>query len=400
MKRILFTWLLALTAILSWAAQQGEKNYTIIVSLDGFRWDYCEAYDTPFLNKMGQNGVKATMLPSFPSKTFPNHYTLATGLYPDHHGIIANSFLVRSTGKVYSIGNKEERVKPKYYGGDPIWLTAKRQGVKTATVYWVGSDVAIKNDHATYWHDYMKKPLLNFQQRVDRVLELLKMPENKRPHFIMCYFEEPDHNGHTCGPITHETRQAMEQLDGLLSNMWQRIQALPHGSQVNLIVTGDHGMTWIDSNRTIPVKKYIKDTWVKEIEGEVPANIYATRPWYVDSIVNAYKGVDHVKVWKKTEIPAYLHYGSNVNVGDVLVLPDVGWLFTDKEVKRGGQHGFDNTCSDMQVGFRAMGPDFKVGYEKRDKFRNVDVYPLLCHLLGVTPSPNDGTLAEVQDMLK
>ena len=398
MKKIIWTWLLALATIVSWAAP--SENYTIIVSLDGFRWDYCEAYDTPFLNGMAQDGVKATMLPSFPSKTFPNHYTLATGLYPDHHGIVANSFLVRSTGKIYSLSDSAERVNQAYYGGDPIWLTAKRQGVNTATVYWVGSDVAVKNDHATYWHDYMKRPLLSFPQRVDRVLELLQMPEKQRPHFIMCYFEEPDHNGHTYGPITHETRQVVEYLDSLLSVMWQRIQALPHGSRVNLIVTGDHGMTWIDSNRTVPVKKYIKDTWVKTIEGDLPANIYVTRSDYADSIVNLYKNVDHVKVWKKADIPARLHYGSNDNVGDVLALPDVGWIFTDKKIKRGGQHGFDNTTSDMQVGFRAMGPDFKVGYEKPDKFINVDVYPLLCHLLGVTPSPNDGDLNEVKDMLK
>lgn len=140
-KTIATTLLVALCTLASWA---NNNSYTIIVSLDGFRWDYCEAFDTPFLNSMTQQGVKAIMQPSFPSKTFPNHYTLATGLYPDHHGIVANSFLVRSTGKVYSLGDSIERNKAEYYGGDPIWLTAKRQGVKSATVYWVGSDVAVK----------------------------------------------------------------------------------------------------------------------------------------------------------------------------------------------------------------------------------------------------------------
>ncbi len=398
MKRIFFILAIMLAALASQATNNNE--YTLIVSLDGFRWDYCEAYDTPFLNSMAQNGVKAVMQPSFPSKTFPNHYTLATGLYPDHHGIIANSFLVRSTGAVYSLGDNVERSKPEYYKGDPIWLTAKRQGIHTATVYWVGSDVAIKNDHATYWHDYLKKPLLSFSERTDRVLQLLQMPEKERPHFIMCYFEEPDHSGHENGPITTSTRQVMESLDSLLMSMWQRIQALPHGNKVNLIVTGDHGMTWIDSDRTVPVKKHLKEHWVSCIEGNLPANIYVASPEYADTVFNALKDADHIRVWKKEDIPTYLHYGSNPNVGDVLVLPDVGWLFTDQSIKRGGAHGYDHTCSDMSIGFRAMGPAFKQGYTRPGKFRNVDIYPLLCHLLGITPSPNDGDLAEIKDMLR
>ena len=181
--RLFFSLFLALSTVALWAVD--KEQYTIIVSLDGFRWDYCDTYDTPFLNAMAAKGVKAVMMPSFPSKTFPNHYTLATGLVPDHHGIIANSFKDRATGKRYSLGNAETRSNPAYYGGDPIWLTAKRQGVTTATVYWVGSDVAIKGDHAHYWHDYQKKPLLTDVERADEVLRLLQMPESERPHFIM-----------------------------------------------------------------------------------------------------------------------------------------------------------------------------------------------------------------------
>lgn len=388
----------ALMAVASWAA--GNDQYTIIVSLDGFRWDYCEAYNTPFLNSMAAKGVKAVMQPSFPSKTFPNHYTLATGLVPDHHGIIANSFRVRATGKRYSLGDSETRTDPQYYGGDPIWLTAKRQGVTTATVYWVGSDVAIKGDHANYWHDYQKKPLLTDVERADEVLRLLQLPEKERPHFVMCYFEEPDHTGHVAGPVTSDCRKEVEHMDEVLAYMWNRISLLPEASKVNLIVTGDHGMTWTDADRTVPVSKYIKDEWVDAVDGDLPANVYVKKAAYVDSILLALKGVDHIRAWRKADIPEYLHYGSNPNVGDVLVLPDVGWLFTDRKVRRGGSHGFDNTCSDMQVGFRAMGPAFKNGYVKADKFRNVCVYPLLCHLLGVKPSACDGSLAEVADMLK
>ena len=147
MKKLLLLLLVVLMPVCSWAA--GRDTYTVIVSLDGLRWDYLDAYDVPFLNQLAHDGVKAVMQPSFPSKTFPNHYTLATGLVPDHHGIIANRFWDRERGVEFSLSNKDTRSKGYYYGGEPVWLTAKRQGVKTATVFWVGSDVTIKDDHPT-----------------------------------------------------------------------------------------------------------------------------------------------------------------------------------------------------------------------------------------------------------
>lgn len=401
MKRFSLLILVAAAMLASWAA--GTPRYTVVVSLDGFRWDYCEAFDTPFLNSMARRGVKAVMSPSFPSKTFPNHYTLATGLYPDHHGIVANSFLSPVTGRRYALTDSVERTNPRYYGGDPIWLTAKRQGLVTATVYWVGSDVAIKGEHATYWHDYMSKSLLTPAQRVDEVVRLLSLPAGERPRLVMCYFEEPDHSGHRYGPMSRPTRLAVQQLDTLLSRLWARIQASPCAGQVNLIVTGDHGMTWIDSDRLVPVKQHLKPAWVKAVEGDLPGFIYVNRPDYADSVLLALGHVDHIRAFKRSDLPAYLHFGTNPAIGDVVVIPDVGWLYTDKHYPahvQGGSHGYDNTASDMQVGFRAMGPDFKVGYTKPSRFPNVDVYPLLCRLLGITPSPNDGNLDEVADMLR
>jgi predicted AlkP superfamily pyrophosphatase or phosphodiesterase len=186
--------MIAVCAVIT-AMAAGRDTYTVIVSLDAFRWDYSEAYDTPFFDYIASEGTKAVMMPSFPSKTFPNHYTLATGLYPDHHGIVANSFKDRAHGKVYSLGDSVTRSDPSYYGGDPIWLTAKHQGVKTATVYWVGSDVAIEGEHANYWKDYLKDRL-TFEQRIDEVVNLLSKPQSSRPHLVMAYFEEPDHSGH------------------------------------------------------------------------------------------------------------------------------------------------------------------------------------------------------------
>lgn len=399
MMRKMIVLLLAVLAAVN-VSGAGRETYTVVVSLDGLRWDYTEAFDVPFFDQLAREGVKAVMMPSFPSKTFPNHYTLATGLYPDHHGIVANSFEVRRNGKVFSLSsNNELRNDPQYYGGDPIWLTAKRQGVTTATVYWVGSDVPIKGEYATYWHHYQHNRL-TVPERVDEVLRLLQLPEEERPHLIMAYFEEPDASGHNHGPMSARTRRAMEQMDSTLQVMWSRIQQLPIAADVNLIVLGDHGMTWVDPERMIYPHEYLKPEWVERITNDFPALVYANRHDYVDSICNALKGVDHLRVWKRQDVPEYLHYGSNPNVGDVVVLPDLGWVFDNRKWKPGGTHGYDHTASDMLVAFRAVGPDFKRGYVKEAKFRNVDIYPLLAYLLGVKPADNDGDITEVMDMLK
>ena len=399
MRRLVFT--LLLMAVLPWHAMAaGRDTYTVIISLDGLRWDYLDTYDVPFMQQLAREGVKAVMQPSFPSKTFPNHYTLATGLTPDHHGIITNTFWDRERGVEFSLGNKDTRSKGYYYGGDPVWLTAKHQGVKTATVFWVGSDVAIQGEHPTYWLDYQTQQI-GYEERVDEILRLLRLPEKDRPHLVMAYFEEPDRSGHNYGPMHRLTRRAMEDMDRLLSLMWTRIQMLPIASQVNLIITGDHGMTSVDPKRFVDIDDVLPKHWYERFCNDYPTLIYASAPQYIDSICDALQHVDHIRAWKKADIPAYLGYGTNKNMGDVVVLPDVGWLFADKPSKKQrGSHGFDHTAADMQVGFRAVGPDFKKGYEKPDRFRNVCIYPLLCYLLGVTPSPNDGSLDEVADMLR
>ena len=398
LKRLFLLLTLVLFAVPSWGA--GRENYTVIISLDGLRWDYLDTYDVPFMNQLAHNGVKAVMQPSFPSKTFPNHYTLATGLTPDHHGIITNTFWDRERGVEFSLGNKDTRSKGYYYGGDPVWLTAKHQGVKTATVFWVGSDVAIQGEHPTYWRDYQTEQM-DFPGRVDEIIRLLKLPEKDRPHLVMAYFEEPDRSGHNYGPMHRMTRRAVEDMDLLLSGLWARIQLLPFADKVNLIVTGDHGMTSVDPKRFVDIDDVLPKHWYERFCNDYPTLIYASAPQYIDSICDALQGVDHIRAWKKADLPAYLGYGTNKNMGDVVVLPDVGWLFADKPSKKQrGSHGFDHTAADMQVGFRAIGPDFKVGYEKADRFRNVCIYPLLCYLLGVQPSPNDGDLDEVRDMLR
>jgi predicted AlkP superfamily pyrophosphatase or phosphodiesterase len=375
-----------------------EKHYTVIVSLDGCRADYAEWYHTPFFDYMATHGVKANMMPSFPSKTFPNHYTLATGLYPDHHGIVANTFMDTSTGKVFDLGNPETKYDAKFYGGEPIWLTAQKQGVRTAVVYWPGSDVPVMGKYPESYLKYDSLPRLSLPERINRVVEMLSQAPQKCPSLVMLYMEQPDGNGHTYGPEGKETQKAVVYVDSLMKVLWQKLQALPIAPSINFIVTSDHGMTATSPERTIPVKKYLKKNWIKAIYGNLPGQIY-TADNCTDSVVNALRHIPHLKVWKREDIPSYLHYGSNAMIGDVVALPDLGWLFTDSQIRAGGTHGYDPTYNDMHAIFRAIGPDFKEGYTKQAYFRNVDIYPLLAHLLSIKPAKNDGDVSEVIDML-
>lgn len=382
-RKVLFLVVLLMSGMVSVLA----KKTTIVISCDGFRWDYSEMYDTPFLDLMARQGVKGELVPSFPSKTFPNHYTLATGLRPEHHGIIANSFLNRATGARFSLSNPKTKYDARFYHGEPLWLTAQRQGLHTAVFYWPGSDVAVGGHYPDIWHSYDEKPHLTFSQRVDGIMQQLTAKNG--PDLIMAYFEEPDASGHNYGPQAKQTRTAVERIDSLLGSLWTRIGKAGLQSSVNLVIVSDHGMTWFTPSRQITVSRYLHKDWYQSIEGNLPANIYAAQRWQQDSIVAALSHVAHLHVWRKADIPQWLHYQSDPNIGDVLVLPDEGFLFTDEACHDGGVHGFDPAYSDMHALFRAMGPDVRVG-ENIGAFSNTAVYALVCRLLGISPAPNDG----------
>lgn len=374
-----------------------QQNYTVIVSMDGFRWDYPAMYSTPNLNSMAKDGISATMLPSFPASTFPNHYTMATGLVPDHHGIVNNSFWDSKNGQRYSMGDSVTRCDPKFFLGEPIWLTAQKQGVKTGVVYWVGSDVKIKGEYPTYYKVYTDKPLLTFTQRVDTAMALLRKPEAERPRLVMVYFSEPDHSGHVYGPHSKEVAMVVHQVDSMIGLIRKGIAALPIADKVNLIVTSDHGMTEISPERVVKIGDYVKPEWCEVIDGTTPTSIF-TKKGCRDSVYNALKKVAHINVWKKEEIPAELNYGTSDRIGDIVVAPELGWQFAYEVRGSKGAHGYFPSSPDMQVAFRACGPDFKKGYRSKD-FINVDLYPLLAYLLGIVPEKTDGSLERVKDML-
>lgn len=365
------------------------KHTTVVVSLDGFRWDYPYFYHTPMMDYMAEHGIESGLIPSFPSKTFPNHYTIATGLYPDHHGIIANSFYDTETNEEFTLNNLEQKMNPKYYGGEPVWITAHKQGLKTAVFYWPGSDVKVQGIYPDVYYVYDQKPRLTFKERIDGVLAQLRKAENERPELIMAYMNQPDKSGHKNGPHHLLTRQAVESVDSFIKFLYDGIQFLGLADEVNLIVLSDHGMTWVDQPHVVNVASYLKKDWYVSIQGNTPANVYVKKGC-AKKVYQALKDIDHVKVWMKKDVPEYLHYGSNSRVGDVVVMPDIGYVVYDKEIEAGGTHGYDPTLQDMHALFRAIGPDIRHG--QLPHFPNVNVYSLVCKLLGIVPADNDGVL--------
>lgn len=396
-KSLLFCLLWVLTLPLYAEGPRKGQRYVVLVSMDGFRHDYIDSNRTPSFDKMARRGVSAVMKPSYPASTFPNHYTLATGLVPDHNGLVNNSFWEPVHQERYSIGGKNKH-NSYFYLGEPLWNTAQRQGVLAGVTYWVGSDFEIGGGRPAYYLPYNER-LLSFRKRIDRTAELLSLPEDKRPHLVMLYFSEPDHTGHAYGPMSRETRREVVKMDQLLGTLRGRLSRLPIAGDIDLIVLSDHGMAELSEERCISVDRYVKKQWTERIIHGTPTSIYSRDAACRDSILTALSGVEHLHVWKKEAVPAELQYGSSDRLGDILVAPDCGWLFTDRPGAKKGGHGYFPSDPEMQTVFRAEGPDFKEAYTA-PSFRNVSIYPLVCYLLGIEPAPNDGDLEEVRNMLK
>ena len=374
-----------------------KADYVIIVSMDGFRYDYPDLYHTPALDEMAANGVSAVMVPSYPSSTFPNHYALATGLVPDHNGLVNNSFWDPDIDRSYSIGARDKD-DPRFYFGEPLWNTAQRQGVTAGVVYWVGSEFLIGGARPRYYRVY-GRDMLGYEERVDSVLALLDKPRRDRPHLIMLYFDEPDHQGHEHGPLSPEVAGAVEYADKMIGRLREGLSRRRDARKIDLIVLSDHGMTEMSPDRILRPSDYIKSSWYKRMITGAPTSIFSRDAACRDSLLTALRRMPHVRVWKKEEIPAELRYGTSRRIGDIVVDPDLGWRISEKVRTHKGDHGFDPHSAEMQVIFRAEGPDFRRGY-RAPSFRNVSVYPLACHLLGIRPAPCDGDISEMATMLR
>ena len=378
---------------------QEKSNYLVVLSVDGFRWDFPEIYETPNLDKLSQLGTRVESLqPAFPSKTFPNHLTLATGLYPDHHGIVMNSFTDSVLGD-YSLRNTEAVQNPNFYQGEPIWGTAEKQGVKTATYFWPGSEAPIGGFYPSIYKEYEHR--FPFAHRVDSLVEWLSLPYHKRPRLVMGYFHEPDHVGHVTGPVSEETRKVIFTVDSLVGVLHEKLQALPIADSINLIVLSDHGMGAISPERQVVLRTILKDEWIEDIRGWDPAYLVQPKKGFKDSVMAVLKNTEGLSSWEKENIPANLHYGSNSRIFDVVCVADSSWalLENDKPGYGGGTHGYDPHNKDMHAILYAVGPDIKKNYV-HPSFENVSVYSLMAKLLKLEPAKTDGKLEDVQGMLR
>jgi len=378
-----------------------EKPYLIILSMDGFRWDYTDSVATPNFDAIEKMGVKAeSMQVSFPSKTFPNHYTLVTGLVPDHHGIVNNTFYAPEFDEVYSIGKRETVQNGKFYYGEPIWNTAEKQGLKAASYFWVGSEANIQNMHPSIWKPYDHH--FDFYQRADSVISWLNLPEEKRPHLITWYVHEPDGSGHHNGPHSAKTDSVVQSLDQLLGYFMQKVAEHPLADKLNIIITSDHGMENISKNKTIYLDSLLCDNWTDYVLGGNPIYNIKASPGKKDSIKWALENVKGISLYENPNLPSYLNYGTDPRCLDFTLVADSAYSILQGIPQRGyskGTHGFDISNKNMNAIFYAYGPAFKKSYSQ-PMFKNTDVYPLMCQILGLIPAPNDGDFKELSGMLK
>ncbi|MCH8126843.1 alkaline phosphatase family protein [candidate division KSB1 bacterium] len=403
-KVLYFSMLFGLIIVFSHCSYQKESPL-ILISLDGFRYDYLEKANTPNLDYLVNNGVKAKgLIPVFPSKTFPNHFTTVTGLYTENHGIIANNMYDPEFDASFSMGNQEAVQDGRWWGGEPIWITAEKQGKTSATYFWPGSEAEYEGMRATYWKKYDDR--VSNTDRVQQILSWLDLPENERPAFFTLYFSDTDYFGHRYGPDSPEVVKAITHLDSTMGLLLDGLETRNIKDKVNIIITADHGMTELSPDRVIFLDDYIDLSTVRIVDW-LPVTCIPLDNTNEDEIYNKLKDAHpNFKVYRKSEIPDRFHYKNHRRVPAIVGIPDEGWSATshsyfDSNQNRfvGATHGYDNTLKSMQGLFVAFGPAFKAGIEV-DAFENVHIYNLMAKTLGLKPAPNDGDFEIVKEMLR
>jgi alkaline phosphatase D len=386
------------------SAAQQAKHYVVLVSLDGFRYDYAKKDGAKHLLALAKEGASAPegMAPSYPSLTFPNHYTLVTGLYPEHHGIVANSFYDPLRKQKYALGDPRSVTDGTWYGGTPLWSLAEKQGMRSACFFWPGSEAEIAGERPTYYLKY--DDAFPDEKRIDQVIAWLNLPAEQRPHFITLYYSNVDHAGHKYGPEAPETRDAVRHVDALIGDLHAKL-AKTH-LPVDLIVVSDHGMEqtqggWVDLDKYADLSHFITS-------GPL---LYAESGSETD-IEHAYQQLKSAsgdfKVYRRAKVPADLDYDQNPREGDPVIVPTGPFSIrahAPEDTARDfppnkGAHGYDpHEMADMRAIFYAEGPDIRKGVTLR-LFENVNVYPFIAQLLGLDAPATDGKLSVLEGALK
>jgi predicted AlkP superfamily pyrophosphatase or phosphodiesterase len=363
----------------------------ILISVDGLRPDYLARGVTPNINALAATGVRAkAMRPSFPSLTFPNHYTLVTGLRPDRHGLVNNNIEdPRIAGQRFALSNREAVGDRRWWDeAEPLWVTAEKAGVATATMFWPGSEAPIHGVRPKQWLPFdgaMPNPA-----RVAQLLAWVDQPQ--RPAFMTLYFDTVDHDGHEFGPDAPETTRAMAEVDARIGDLIAGLKA--RGVAANIVLVSDHGMAAVAPERTVKLYELAPAGSYRTVATGAMAGIEATPGQEAPLAAALLRRHDHMDCWRKARIPARLHYGRNARVPAFVCLAEPGWMIQSgpprPDWKLGGMHGYDPAAPAMAATFVAAGPDFRQGAMVPD-FDNVDVYPLLMRLIGLPPLASDGS---------
>jgi len=383
---------------------QQAKHYVILISLDGFRWDYPRRYGAPHLLQLGIKGASAPegMFPSYPSLTFPNHISIVTGLYPEHHGIIANSFWDPEREQTYIYTQSKSNSDGSWYNGTPLWVLAEKQGMRSACLFWPGSEAEIQGKRPSYYLHFDDK--LDDEKRVEQVVDWLKLAPELRPHFITLYYANVDHAGHNYGPDSDEVRAAVHHVDTIVGDLQVRVAALH--LPVDIIVVADHGMVTVQGN---PVTlSDFADLSQFHTEGSL---LYANPDADVQETYEEFLAHPdpRFKIYRRADMPRYLHFDSNLREGDPVVVPNGPFALraqaspseASSTEKHRGAHGFDaRRMPEMKAIFFAAGPDIRPGVQLKP-FENVNIYPFIAEILGLEPPKDiDGSLNVLRPALK
>ena len=383
---------------------------TILVSIDGFRPDYLDRGVTPNLSALAAGGVSASMRPSFPSVTFPNHWTLVTGKVPDHHGIVGNRMEDPARpGETFTMASDD----PFWWNAaEPIWVSAEKAGVRTATMFWPGANVGwggtpIPNSHggiagATRPEDWQQfNQAVTGAQRVDAVIDWMRRPAAQRPRFVTLYFDTVDSAGHANGPQSPATTQAVADVDVQIGRLVQGLRDLRQPA--NLVIVADHGMAATDSTRTIALDRVANPADYRLLESGPYATLFPVAGHDAALEGALLKPHPHMTCWRKGAVPARFRYGTHPRIPPYVCLAEPGWLILKSaatDAFHGGAHGYDNRAADMAALFIANGPAF-VGGKRLASFDNTDINPLLRDLIGLPAARGlDGDDAPFRQVLK
>ncbi len=406
--------LFALFLLLLAACQHTAERPTsppplILVSIDGFRADYFNLGLTPTLEAIAREGVRArVMRPSFPSLTFPNHYSLVTGLRPDHHGIVHNNMRDADIPNVnFSMSNRDAVRDAQWWNdGEPIWNTASRHGLIAATMFWPGSEAPIHERKPDFWKPYDKA--VTSDARVDQVMQWLDLPRGERPGFITLYFDVVDTQGHYTGPDSDELRNTLVGIESTLARLVNGLRERGLYDGVNLVIVSDHGMANVPEGHVVAIDESVSGD-LFDLVSIGPVAGLEPRPGRADAMDEAFTDnpVPHAQCWRRDRLPERFHYGTHRRVPRWVCLADEGWALASRVIitqlpsmePHLGAHGFDPELPSMAALFVARGPDFRTGVVV-DGFDNVDVYPLLARLLRIPPEKNDGNPATTLPLMQ